>query len=245
VFTFSCPTCHKQHCIDEPFTESFEMHCFRCQALIQVTKKIIRIDHRSQQLARPTTPTPVATESIPSLQVPTRTGGAGRRKWLAGGLVTTSLLCLGVGFYVVFGGGILAEKKKSTLAASPKSTNVVASLPNRTVVQPGLNLKANPAKEISPKMRSSSDSVTSSKNASYVRRPLAPLEIVREAVEKRFGNRVVVSTVWVENGNLTLEGELLRWEDLRPAREVAVHALEAAGFGPIRSWDNHLKKTKQ
>jgi hypothetical protein len=156
------------------------------------------------------------------------------------------LLGLGLGGYVIFGRGVIPEKKKSTPAAPRKSTNVVASLPNRAVVQPVVNLKTNPAKETSPKASQSNNNVTPSKNApSSLRRRLVPLEIVREAFEKRFGKRVVVTIVRLEDGNLTLEGELLRWEDLRPAREVAVQALETAGFGPIRSWDNHLKKTKQ
>jgi hypothetical protein len=157
----------------------------------------------------------------------------------------------------MFAGGDLPAKKASTTTAAPKSKNVVASLPNRAVVQPAVNSKTNPGKETSPKVSQSPtketspkvsqriDNVTPSKNASYVRRQLVPLEVVREAVEKRFAKRVVVTTVRVENGNLTLEGELLHWEDLRPAREVAVQALEATGFGPIRSWDNHLKKPKQ
>jgi hypothetical protein len=170
------------------------------------------------------------------------------------------LLGLGLGGYVIFGGGVAPEKKKSPPAAPRKSTNVVASLPNRTVVQPAVNPKTNPAKEASPKVSQNPAKETSpkasqsdnnvmpvvSKNVSTSpRRRLGPLEIVREAFEKRFGKRVGVTNVRLEDGNLTLEGELLRWEDLRPAREVAVQALETAGFGPIRSWDNHLKKPKE
>jgi hypothetical protein len=268
VFTFSCPTCHKQHSIDEPFTESFETHCFRCQSLIQVTKQIIRIDPRSKKVVRPTTPTPASTKSTsapattkskPSPQLPIGSGRLGRWKWLASGLVSASLLSLGLGGYVMFGGGVPPATKKTTPATPQKSTNVVASLPNRAAVQPpnraavqpALNPKTNPAKETSPNVSQRIDNVTPSKNvtpaknAPSIRRPLVPLEVVREAFEKRFAKKVVVTTVRVENGNLTLEGALLHWEDLRPAREVAVQALETAGFGPIRSWDNHLKKPKQ
>jgi hypothetical protein len=145
----------------------------------------------------------------------------------------------------MFGGGAPPVEKKSAPAAPSKPKSVVASLPNRAVVKPSVNSKTNPAKEASPKVSPSNDNVAPAKNAPSLQRPLVPIDLVREAIEKRFAKRVVITTVRLENGNLTLEGELLRWEDLRPAREVAVQVLEAAGFGPIRSWDNHLKKPKE
>jgi hypothetical protein len=74
---------------------------------------------------------------------------------------------------------------------------------------------------------------------------VTPLDVVRNAMERRFDKKVVVTAVRIEDGNLILEGEVHQWQDLRPAREVAVQALEAAGFGPIRNWENHLRKPKQ
>jgi hypothetical protein len=71
------------------------------------------------------------------------------------------------------------------------------------------------------------------------------LAVVREAVARRFGEKVVVTAVRLEDGHLTLQGQVDRWETLQPAREAAVRALEESGLGPVRSWDNHLKKPKK
>lgn len=246
MYTFSCPACHKQHSIYEPFTESFEAHCFRCQNLIQVTKQNIRLDPRSKKIAGPTPSTPASPTPNPSLHPPASTKRRlVRLKWLAGGLVTTFLLSLGLGAYFVFGGGIPQAQNKSSPAAPRKSGSVVASRPNRAVVQPASIPKSNQAKESSRSGRQIVAKLTPSKKEQNLQRPLEPLEVVREAIERKFAKKVVVTIVRLENGRLTLEGELQHWEDLRPAREVAAQALETAGFGPIRGWDNHLKKPKQ
>jgi hypothetical protein len=132
--------------------------------------------------------------------------------------VTAAVLTLGVGVYVVFGRGVTPTAK---------------------------NPKGNAAASIAPKGSPQSSKSASATTESNPARSRTPLDTVRQAVQRRFDKRVVVTNVLVEQGNLTLEGNLQRWEDLRPAREVAVKALEEGGFGPIRSWDNHLKKTKQ
>jgi hypothetical protein len=69
-----------------------------------------------------------------------------------------------------------------------------------------------------------------------------PLELVHEAVARKFGKEVTVTAVRLDDGRLTLEGSLTRWAHLLPARELAVRTLEEAGLGPITTWDNHLKK---
>jgi hypothetical protein len=72
-----------------------------------------------------------------------------------------------------------------------------------------------------------------------------PLEVVQEAVAKKCGSGVTVTAVRLEDGVLTLEGDLDKWEHLQPAREVAIQAQEEAGQGPIKTWDNHLRKPKK
>jgi hypothetical protein len=69
-----------------------------------------------------------------------------------------------------------------------------------------------------------------------------PLDLVREAIARKFGKEVIVTGVRLEDDRLILEGKLTHWGDLQPAREYAVRALEEAGLGPITTWDNHLKK---
>jgi hypothetical protein len=72
-----------------------------------------------------------------------------------------------------------------------------------------------------------------------------PLALVQEAVARKFGGEVTVTAVRLDGGTLRLEGDLGKWEHLQPARETAVRALEEAGLGPIKSWENHLKKPKR
>jgi hypothetical protein len=258
VFTFVCPECKKQHDVDDPFTGPFQTQCLRCRNLIQVMKEDIRTGPQvvatgqtalqlvrqalaAQRQASATPPKP-DTEVRPAVKTRRRLGW---HEVLAGSLVTTSLLSLGVGAYVVFGRGVTPATDKAAHAAPRKYPTTLTSRQQPSAAGPSDKPSRNHARESPQKVATEAAKSAPSANEPGPPRRRAPLEVVRKAIERRFDKKVVVTTVRVEDGNMTLEGELNHWEDLRPAREVAAQALEEAGFGPIRSWDNHLKKPKK
>jgi hypothetical protein len=63
--------------------------------------------------------------------------------------------------------------------------------------------------------------------------PATPLEVVQDAIKLQFGDEVRITRVSLDNGVLTLEGAITTYRQIQDAREVAVSALEDAGFGPI------------
>jgi hypothetical protein len=63
--------------------------------------------------------------------------------------------------------------------------------------------------------------------------PATPLQVVEGAIKIHFGDEVRVTKVTLDKGVLTLEGAITKNRQIQDAREVAVSALEEAGFGPI------------
>jgi hypothetical protein len=63
----------------------------------------------------------------------------------------------------------------------------------------------------------------------------SPREVVEAACRLYFGPEVRLTAVSLDKGALTLEGTITKHRQMQDAREVAVKALEEAGFGPIPS----------
>jgi hypothetical protein len=231
VFAFSCPFCKKEHHVCESFTGPYYTVCFRCRATFLVTKEHIwttpAIKNRPQWVVNAPPPSPLPqsparpSPAASSLEVKEQPS---RRGWLVIGLVTTSLLSLTGGGIFLFGGGASEKQAPQEKVAAPrKGKKSSSSFVSAKVPVPQ---HAGVGKPIAGTKRS-------------------PLEVVQEAIARKFGKKVIVTGVRIEDCKLTLVGELQRWEDLRPAREIAIQALEEAGLGPIRDWENHLKKPKK
>jgi hypothetical protein len=60
-----------------------------------------------------------------------------------------------------------------------------------------------------------------------------PQEVVEEAFKVYFNGEVRLKRVSLEKGVLTLEGAVTKYRQIQDAREVAVTALEEAGYGSI------------
>jgi hypothetical protein len=233
LFAFSCPCCKKEHHVSESFTAPYYTVCFRCRASFLVTKEHIwtipAVKMRRKWIVNAPPPSPAASSPEVKKQ-------PSRRGWLVIGLVTTSVLSLAGGGIFLFGGGDSEKQALEEKVAAPReskksfSSFVSAKVP--VAEQAGVG-----------KPIAGTDSAPLGSNAG--KRSRSPLEVVQEAIARKFGKKVIVTGVRIEDGKLTLEGELHRWEDLRPAREIAIQALEEAGLGPIKDWENHLKKPKK
>jgi hypothetical protein len=242
VFTFHCPACKKQHAVTGPFPGPHKTQCFRCRTSFPLSPKNVQVSPdkegmapSSPRLLLPAQPSKSIAPPLPQPEPlpppPKKTPNERvrrRRRWpLVASIVTAALLSLGGGAFLVFGNGKETPKKKTSLKPVAAKTSESEKAKDRMVAErPSPDVEPAPITRVENSVRE-------------------PLEVVRKAIARKFGKNVIVTAVRLENRNLMLEGELTRWEDLRPAREVAVQALEEAGLGPIRGWDNHLKKPKK
>jgi hypothetical protein len=105
----------------------------------------------------------------------------------------------------------------------------------RTKQSPAVPLQAKTDPPPRPKPKAS---------ASLSAKPPSPQEVVEDAFRFHFGSDVQLTKVTVVNGVLTLEGTVAKYRQIQDAREVAVTALNDAGFGPILEDRvvNHLRR---
>ncbi len=64
--------------------------------------------------------------------------------------------------------------------------------------------------------------------------PATPQQVVEDAIKVYFGDEVRITKVSLDQGVLTLEGVVTKYRQIQDAREVAVSALDEAGFGPFQ-----------
>lgn len=272
MFTYSCDQCRKAHTIYRPFEGPFDTKCFRCSAPLHITPANItepasspatRPGSASKPAARAPqpAPAPVAEEQPPppvaKLSTPTR-----RTYLLPAGLIgaTACAVLAGVLYFTgAFGAGPPATKAPPPPAPTPPKAVIAAalqaqgprfekvrlqdaSLADGQLTLAGCVATGAQKTEVEALAVSAVVQAGFDRPRQVVNKMRGPLEIVQQAVARKFGKQVVVTGVVLEKGRLRLEGALSKWQDKQPAREVAVAALVEAGLGPIPSWDNRLRK---